>query len=65
MVTTNRAVKSGNGRVASALARCLAEEIAGGRFKGGQFLPAERALAREHGVAKMTARRRRKTIAGA
>jgi DNA-binding LacI/PurR family transcriptional regulator len=51
------AKSSGPGRVANGLAAMLRREIAEGRMPAGEFLPSERELAAEHGLAVMTVRR--------
>ena len=47
----------GAGRVAGRLAAKLRTGIADGRIPAGEFLPTERELAAEHGLAVMTVRR--------
>jgi DNA-binding LacI/PurR family transcriptional regulator len=63
MVTTRRARGTlEGGRGVTDLAGRLRERIRNGAFVGGSFLPTERQLAAEHGVAKMTARRALKAL---
>jgi len=50
------------GRVAGRLATELRAAIAGGRIPAGEFLPTERELAAEHGLAVMTVRRALQTL---
>jgi DNA-binding LacI/PurR family transcriptional regulator len=53
---------SGAGRVAGRLAAKLRTGIADGRIPAGEFLPTERELAAEHGLAVMTVRRALQTL---
>ncbi len=51
-----------NGRTAAAVAGRLREEITGGRFPAGEFLPPVRELAERQGVAKVTANKALKVL---
>ncbi len=62
-MTTNGAVKSAaGGRAASKLTDQLRVAIRKGEIAPGRFLPSERELSREHGLAKMTVRRALKVL---
>jgi LacI family transcriptional regulator len=54
----------GTGRASAGLAASLREEISSGRIAAGEFLPTERRLSEEHGLARKTIRRALKTLEG-
>jgi len=57
-----RSTLPGTGRTAAKLAALLRSRIAGGHVTAGDFLPTERELAGEHGLARMTVRRALRTL---
>jgi len=64
--TTPIPPSNGNGgRVAAKLTVSLRADIAAGRLVGGQFLPTERQLAEDYGIARMTVRRALKSLEAA
>jgi DNA-binding LacI/PurR family transcriptional regulator len=56
--------RANGGRSAARLAALLRAAITEGRVVSGEFLPTERQLASEHGMARMTVRRALKTLEG-